>query len=64
MRPQHQGRGLGRRLVEALQAQARMRALPIRLMALRGSMANDFYRSCGFVVERFDALDAYYAWFP
>ncbi|GGX41330.1 N-acetyltransferase [Tateyamaria omphalii] len=60
----HQGGGLGRRIVLAVQDQARDMALHVRLMALRGSPANDFYTSCGFVLERSDDLDNYYIWEP
>lgn len=62
--PTHQGGGLGRRIVRAVQDQARDTALPVRLMALRGSPANGFYTSCGFVLERSDDLDNYYIWEP
>lgn len=62
--PTHQGGGLGRRIVRAVQDQARDMALPVRLMALRGGAANDFYISCGFVLERSDDLDNYYIWEP
>ena len=42
--------------------QAREVGLPIRLMALRESPANDFYLSCGFVLESADELDNHYVW--
>lgn len=62
--PPHQGGGLGRGIVHTVQDQARDMALPVRLKALRGSPANDFYTSCGFVLERSDDLDNYYIWEP
>ena len=62
--PAHQGEGLGRKIMLGVQQQARERGLPIRLMALRSSPANDFYQSFGFVLERSDALDNYYTWDP
>lgn len=62
--PTHQGRGLGRNIVRSIQDQAREMGLPVRLMALRGSPANDFYLSCGFVLEQSDDLDNYYTWEP
>jgi len=62
--PTHQGRGLGRNIVCSIQDQAREMGLPMRLMALRGSRANDFYLSCGFVLEQSDDLDNYYTWEP
>ena len=58
----HQGGGLGRAIVQSVQDQARRSALPLRLMALRGSPANDFYLSCGFHLERSDDLDNHYVW--
>ena len=62
--PVYQGGGLGRRIVRTVQKQACDAGLPLRLNAIRGSPANDFYRSCGFVLERSDALDNYYVWIP
>ena len=62
--PAHQGGGLGRRIVSSVQALARNLGLPVRLIALRGSPANDFYISCGFALERSDHLDNYYIWEP
>lgn len=62
--PTHQGRGLGRNIVWSVQDQAREMARPLRLLALRGSPANDFYLSCGFVLEKSDDLDNYYTWQP
>lgn len=64
IRPMHQGSGLGRQLVKAIQEQARARLLPVQLVALRESPANDFYLSCGFVLDRSDDLDNYYTWRP
>ncbi|WP_094803624.1 GNAT family N-acetyltransferase [Bordetella genomosp. 5] len=60
--PRHCGQGHGRSVMQALQAQARMAGLPLRLNALRGSRANAFYLACGFVEEHADALDVYYGW--
>ena len=64
IRPMRQGGGLGRGIVRSIQDQARKMGLPVRLMALRGSPANDFYVSCGFALERYDDLDNYYTWEP
>ncbi|MEQ9259532.1 MAG: GNAT family N-acetyltransferase [Roseovarius sp.] len=58
----YQRRGLGRRIVEGLKAEARAAGLPVRLMALNGSPANGFYLSCGFGVVSSDALDTVYEW--
>lgn len=60
----HQGGGAGRRILTTIQDQARAEGLPVRLRALGGSPANDFYASCGFVCDRSDALDNYYIWEP
>lgn len=60
--PRHSGHGHGSRVIAHLQAQAAARGLPLRLNALRGSRANDFYRASGFVAEREDALDIHYVW--
>ena len=62
--PTHQRGGLGRSIVRSVQERARQAELPIRLMALRGSPANDFYASCGFHLERSDEIDNYYIWEP
>ena len=62
--PTFQGLGLGRDIVEGLKAEAKAAGLPIRLMALNGSPANDFYLACGFRSVSQDALDTVYAWMP
>ncbi len=62
--PDFQGLGLGGKVIAALQDQARSAGLPIRLMALNGSPANDFYRRAGFRLVSFDALDSTYIWHP
>lgn len=62
--PRHSGQGHGRMVMQALQAQARAAGLPLRLNALRGSRANDFYRACGFIEAHADPLDVYYRWLP
>ena len=64
IRPTRQGGGLGRNIVGSVQKQAKEVGLPVRLMALRGSPANGFYISCGFVLEKSDELDNYYTWEP
>ena len=64
IRPTRQGGGLGRNIVRSVQKQAKEVGLPVRLMALRGSPANGFYISCGFVLEKSDDLDNYYTWEP
>ncbi|MEX0320126.1 MAG: GNAT family N-acetyltransferase [Ruegeria sp.] len=62
IRPPHQGKGLGRKIVRTVQEEAREAGLPIRLMALKQSSANDFYRSCGFAFVTSDAFDNHYVW--
>ena len=62
--PAFQGQGLGRLVVEDLKVEAVSAGLPIRLMALNGSPANDFYLACGFRSVSQDALDTVYAWMP
>ena len=64
IRPARQGGGIGRDIVQAVQEQARKMELPLRLVALRGSPANDFYVSCGFTLHRCDDVDNYYTWEP
>ncbi|WP_420337802.1 GNAT family N-acetyltransferase [Roseibium sp.] len=59
-----QGRGIGRSIVDDVQAEARLAGLPVRLMALNGSPANSFYQACGFKTVSKDALDTYYEWVP
>ncbi|MGS4883473.1 GNAT family N-acetyltransferase [Roseibium sp. MB-4] len=59
-----QGRGIGRSIVDDVQAEARLAGLPVRLMALNGSPANSFYQSCGFKTVSKDALDTHYEWVP
>jgi len=62
--PAFQGMGIGRIIMDDLKAKARAAALPIRLMALNGSRANDFYRRCGFTSTASDNLDTHYEWSP
>ena len=59
-----QGRGLGRRCVDDVKSKALALGLPIRLTALKGSPANQFYRACGFAPVSEDALDCLYEWLP
>ena len=59
-----QGRGIGRGVIDLLKTEARSAALPIHLIALNGSPANEFYKSCGFEFVSKDALDTLYEWMP
>jgi ribosomal protein S18 acetylase RimI-like enzyme len=60
----YQGQGIGRRCIETLQLEARDCLLPIRLMALKQSPANAFYRACGFEFVSEEAFDIHYQWTP
>jgi len=60
--PGHQGGGLGRQVVQVIQQTATEAALPIKLMALKGSPSNAFYLSCGFVLLATDEFDNHYIW--
>ncbi|WP_235962621.1 GNAT family N-acetyltransferase [Jannaschia marina] len=62
--PEAQGSGTGRRLVEAIQQDARRAGLRIELIALAGSPANDFYRARGFIFQSTDGTDNRYVWRP
>lgn len=59
-----QRRGIGRRIIDAIKRDARNRFLPVRLIALKESPANEFYRSCGFEVVSEEAFDNHYQWTP
>lgn len=60
----YQGRKIGQQVIERLKDEARAACLPIRLMALKGSPANQFYLSCGFTFVTEDAFDTSYEWWP
>jgi GNAT superfamily N-acetyltransferase len=48
--PEHQGKGIGRRFMSLLMAEARSRGLPIRLAVLKvNPRARSFYERLGFV---------------
>ena len=61
---QARGLGLGRRVITGLQDDARAAGVPIRLMALKGSPANRFYRACGFEAVGEEPFDVLYRWQP
>lgn len=61
---QFQGRGLGRNIIEVIKAHAISQAKPIRLIALKGSPANNFYLALGFNFEQNEDVDNYYSWDP
>lgn len=56
--------GLGRRVVRHVQCIAEKAEKPIKLMALRHSAANEFYRSLGFALVAEEAFDNHYEWHP
>jgi GNAT superfamily N-acetyltransferase len=58
--PDFQGQGLGAAIMRALINQACARKLPLRLGALLGSKANNFYRTLGFVQIGQSQWDIYY----
>lgn len=55
-----QSSGIGSIVIERVKRQAETSGLPIRLGALRGSMANAFYLHHGFLPTHEDAWDIYY----
>lgn len=62
--PSEQGRGLGSMILQWFLRDAAERDLPVRLMALKGSPANGFYRLHGFEVMRQEEFDTHYQWVP
>lgn len=62
IRTDRQGLGLGRKIVNQIQKEAKDAKLPIKLIALKNSHSNAFYVSCGFVLQSSDELDNYYQW--
>lgn len=58
--PAQQSRGIGGWVMQRLIAEARDRAQPIHVGALRESASNRFYRRHGFVPTREDEWDIYY----
>ena len=60
--PTMQGKGLGAQVIAWVKAIAQEIDLPIRLGALKGSKANEFYRAHGFLQTHEDEFDIYYEW--
>lgn len=58
--PEYQGKGMGASVLGVIISEARERKMPLRLGALRGSRANTFYQSHGFVQTHADDWDIYY----
>ncbi|WP_313626512.1 GNAT family N-acetyltransferase [Kosakonia sp.] len=59
---QFQGKGVGKEVVQRIQQKARHPGKAIRLIALKASPANDFYRALGFMFERAEGVDNHYIW--
>lgn len=57
-----QGLGLGKRVMRHVQDSASEANKPIKLKALRGSAANGFYESLGFILVAQDSFDNFYEW--
>lgn len=62
VRPAMQGMGFGACVIRHAKAVAGKRACPIRLVALKQSPANGFYRKHGFRLTGSDELDNCYEW--
>ena len=60
--PAQTGRGFGSEALRRVQDEATAANLPIRLMALKGSRANAFYRRHGFRFVQELEWDSLYAW--
>lgn len=62
--PEHRGRGLGTALLQALLAEARATAKPVRLHALQGSRAAALYTRLGFSTLAADGPHVLMEWRP
>ncbi len=60
--PEFQGNSLGKRIIGTLKQQAKSKALPLRLGALKESRANAFYLQQGFVPIDRQEWDNIYQW--
>ncbi|MFG2984362.1 GNAT family N-acetyltransferase [Streptomyces sp. NPDC048258] len=58
---EHQGRGIGSRVLRGVLARADAQGMTVRLNVLRGSAARALYERYGFVVEAQDAVDVFMA---
>jgi len=59
--PEHQGKGVGAAVLDAVLADADAQALPVKLGALRDSDSNRFYQRYGFIKTGEREWDIYYA---
>ena len=60
--PDFQKSGVGSKVIEKIKQHAITLELPLRLGALKGSAANQFYVSQGFVLTHSTEFDHYYEW--
>ncbi|WP_209003994.1 GNAT family N-acetyltransferase [Labrenzia sp. CE80] len=60
--PDIQGKGIGTQVVRYAQEKAASAKLPLRLVALKGSVANDFYTRHGFKLKGSADFDNAYEW--
>lgn len=60
IKPEHQGRELGKLVLHKVVLMAHEKGLPVRLGALKGSRSNDFYTNNGFIKTHEDEFDVYY----
>ena len=58
--PDWQGQNIGRQVINHVIDQSTQKGLPVRLMALKESPANQFYQSCGFHKTGETAFDILY----
>ena len=58
--PEYQSMGIGRRVVEQVLSVANDKGIPVKLRALKGSRANQFYTRLGFKKTHIEAFDEYY----
>ncbi len=60
IQPEHQGKGIGTAVLNAVFAEADLKSLPVTVGALRESASNRFYQRHGFVKSGETELDIYY----
>jgi GNAT superfamily N-acetyltransferase len=64
VRPAHQNKGIGAAVLQQVFALARTQGCTVRVGALRGSRANEFYRRHGFIEVAQEEFDIYYLHTP
>lgn len=60
--PKMQGKGFGAKVIAWVKEISQDADLPLRLGALKGSKANEFYMAHGFLQTHEDEFDIYYEW--